>query len=280
VTIEATAHELYALRPSEFIAARDAKVAQARQSGDRELASAIKAMRRPTVSAWVTNLFALERGERLEQLFSLGAALREAQAGLSGDTLRRLGEQRREVIGQLAVEAAALAAKQGQTIGPQIVADVEQTLHAALADPDAAEQVKAGQLTTALSYTGFGDVGSAQSASGKPTRRGRRGDAEHNDDDVDDRRDEELRKALQDAEHVLTTATREAEQARQGLDRARHERERRARAVERLERQLTDARSQLSDADAQVKDADASLSQTEAAVDDARRAVKVARADI
>jgi hypothetical protein len=275
VTIDAPARELYALRPGEFIAARDAKVAQARQSGDRELASAIKALRRPTVSAWVTNLFALEQGERLEQLFSLGAALREAQAGLSGDKLRRLGEQRREVIGALAVEAAALAAKHGQTVGPQIVADVEQTLHAALADPDAAEQVKAGRLTTALSYTGFGDVGSVQTASGKPSRRRKRADADNKDDDADEQR----RKTVRDAEHALATATRAAEQARQRLGHARDERERHAQAVEDLQRQLTDARSQLSDADQDVKDADKSVSDAEATLEDACAAVQAARAD-
>jgi hypothetical protein len=272
--------ELYTLRPGEFIAARDAKVAEARQYGDRQLASAIKALRRPTVSAWVMNLLALEQGERLEQLFSLGTALREAQAGFSGDKLRRLGEQRREVIAALADEAAALAAKHGQPVGPQIVADVEQTLHAALADADAAEQVKAGRLTTALSYTGFGDVGSVNSASGKPARSRRRADVDDERDDVDARRHEQLRKALQDAEHAVTTATRAAKQARQRLGRARQERERQARAVEDLERQLTEARSQLGDADEDVKDADKSLRQTEAALDDARSAAQLARGDI
>ena len=121
------AQELYALRPGEFVAARNAKVAEARAAGDRELATEIKAMRRPTVSAWVTNLFAHEQGERIEQLFALGVALREAQTALSADKLRRLGAQRRQVITALASEAAALAAKRGQTVGPQIVADVEQT---------------------------------------------------------------------------------------------------------------------------------------------------------
>jgi len=279
--VDTVARELYALRPGEFVAARDAKVAEARHAGDRELAVEIKAMRRPTVSAWVTNLFVLEQGERLEQLFSLGVALREAQTALSADKLRVLGAQRRQVIAALAVEAAALAAARGQTVGSQIVADVEQTLQAALTDADAAEHVKAGRLTTALRYTGFGDFGSAPTAPGTAARRRQRADADTDEarDDAEDRRREQLRQALQDAEHALATATRAAEQANQRLQDARVQREQQGRAVEDLERQLTDARTALSAADKDVEHADEARRHAEARLEDACRAVRSARAE-
>jgi len=261
--VDTVARELYALRPGEFVAARDAKVAEARHAGDRELAVEIKAMRRPTVSAWVTNLFVLEQGERLEQLFSLGVALREAQTALSADKLRVLGAQRRQVIAALAVEAAALAAARGQT------------------DADAAEHVKAGRLTTALRYTGFGDFGSAPTAPGTAARRRQRADADTDEarDDAEDRRREQLRQALQDAEHALATATRAAEQANQRLQDARVQREQQGRAVEDLERQLTDARTALSAADKDVEHADEARRHAEARLEDACRAVRSARAE-
>jgi len=49
--LAAAAEELYALSPGDFTAARDEKVAQARTAGDRDLARAIGALRRPVVSA-------------------------------------------------------------------------------------------------------------------------------------------------------------------------------------------------------------------------------------
>ncbi|MFF3862653.1 hypothetical protein [Streptomyces sp. NPDC002209] len=49
--VESVALELYGLRPSEFAAARDAYVAKAREAGDKQLAAAIGALRKPTLAA-------------------------------------------------------------------------------------------------------------------------------------------------------------------------------------------------------------------------------------
>ena len=264
---ETVARELYALRPGEFVAARDAKVAEARSAGERKLAAEIKSMRRPAVSAWVMNLFSLQRGERLEQLFSLGAKLREAQASLSGDTLRRLDEQRRQVIAALAGEAAALASERGQTVSAQVIGDVEQTLYAALADEDAAASVRAGRLTTPLRYTGFGAV--VGGARQRPDESGRQED----DGGVDIRHQEQL----QEAERALQSAAHDAEQAEAHLAEARARRKQHAGAVDRLEAQLADARSLLDDAERDVDQAGAAVARTRAALEDARSAAESAR---
>lgn len=268
---ETVARELYALRPGEFVAARDAKVAEARRAGERKLAAEIKSMRRPAVSAWVMNLFSLQRGERLEQLFSLGAKLREAQASLSGETLRRLDEQRRQVIAALAGEAAALANEHGQTVSVQVVADVEQTLYAALADEDAAASVRAGRLTTPLRYTGFGAAASSSARAARPQA----DDAGQQEDDggVDRRREEQL----QAAERALQSAAHDAEQAEARLAEARARRKQHADAVDQLEAQLADARALLDDADRDVDGADAAVARTRAALEDARSAAESAR---
>jgi hypothetical protein len=273
------ARELYALRPGEFVAARNARATAAREAGERQLAAEVKGMRRPTVSAWVTNL------ARLEQLFSLGAALREAQAALAADKLRRLGQQRRQVIGALAAEAAALAATHGQPVGSQVVGEVEQTLQAALADAGAAEIVRAGRLTTALSYTGFGDPGDpgepgdARAAPGAGTPGPQGAEARKGDDGAGDRRREQLRAAVAEAERVLAAATDASEDTAQRLREARAEQDEQTRTVDDLERRLTDARSALADAEStaagvaeQHRDAEASLEEARAAVRSARDA--------
>jgi hypothetical protein len=113
-------------------------------------------LRRPTVSAWLVNRLARERAADLGRLLDLGDALREAQATLSGAELRRLSAQRSEVVGALAREAEQFGTGKGRSIGAAALREVEQTLEAALADPAAADLVRAGRLTSPLAYAGFG----------------------------------------------------------------------------------------------------------------------------
>src|SRR4051812_44776528 len=50
--------DLFALDPSEFTAARDRLVAELREAGDKGAAAEVKALRRPTVTAWALNQLA------------------------------------------------------------------------------------------------------------------------------------------------------------------------------------------------------------------------------
>src|SRR5436305_7567582 len=84
------AQRLYGLRPEEFTGARDDEVKRARADGDRAGAKAIAALRRPSLAAWLVNALVRERGDQVEQLLELGAALGAAQRGLAGDEVRAL----------------------------------------------------------------------------------------------------------------------------------------------------------------------------------------------
>ncbi|MGA3220105.1 MAG: hypothetical protein ABSE77_13685 [Acidimicrobiales bacterium] len=86
------ADELYGLAPADFIAGRDARAAEARHSGDRELADAVKKLRRPSGGAWLANLLVRQRHEQVLDFLDLGAALRDAQARLAHDDLRKLSK--------------------------------------------------------------------------------------------------------------------------------------------------------------------------------------------
>ena len=50
--------ELYVLPPTDFVAARNELVRQARAAGSREIAERLQHLRRPTRSAWLVNLLA------------------------------------------------------------------------------------------------------------------------------------------------------------------------------------------------------------------------------
>ncbi|MEU4237860.1 hypothetical protein [Actinoplanes sp. NPDC026619] len=149
---------LYEEPPDGFVAARTAAINEAKESGDRDAAKRLAALKKPTVAAWVVNLLALRRPELIDDLVELSAELREAQRGLKGDQLRELTAQRRQVVAAL-VDAARRLAMEASGPGAKLpLGEVEATLTAALAEPTVAAQVRTGRLIRAASYAGFGEV--------------------------------------------------------------------------------------------------------------------------
>lgn len=172
-TADDAADLLYAGLPADFTAHRDELVRVARGAGKRDQAAAIAALRKPTVAAWLVNRLARERSDDVGAFTELGAALREAEAALQGADLRRLGQQRHDLVRALVAYARSLAQAAGQQVGEATLRDVEATLRAALADEAAAELVRAGRLTTALDPSGFGGRGdTADPDAAAPVRRG------------------------------------------------------------------------------------------------------------
>ncbi len=162
---------LYALPPDRFIAARDEAVAQARAAGDREGAARLAKLRRPTVAAWLVNLLAQHRPEQVGELLDLASALRDAQHRLRGEELRALSNRRREAIARLVSQVRGLAVEAGRPARETLpLAEVEATLTAALADEKVAEAVRAGRLTKATGYAGFGVVPAPEAGDGGKPR--------------------------------------------------------------------------------------------------------------
>ncbi|KAF0647590.1 MULTISPECIES: hypothetical protein [Streptomyces] len=158
--VESVADELYGLRPSEFTALRERRAAEARTAGDRALADRVKALRRPTAAAWASNLLVRARPDDARSLVALGEALRRAHRDLDGARLRELGRQQHVLVAALAREAQRLTAEAGERIRDSARGQVEATLHAALADPEAAGEWLAGRLSRALDVpVGFAALG-------------------------------------------------------------------------------------------------------------------------
>ncbi|UJP10710.1 transposase [Microbacterium sp. KUDC0406] len=143
-----TAVELYALPPAGFIAERNARASAASDPG---LTKRIRALPKPSVAAWVVNVFAQERADRLAQVLQLAAELREAQDDLDAATLARLGGRRRALTTQLAQEAVALASATGGKVSASTADAVQRTIAAAFFDPDASAAVASGRLVRELS---------------------------------------------------------------------------------------------------------------------------------
>jgi len=149
------ADELYALGLSDFTPARDAK---AKELKGTDLAPRVKALKKPSVAAWVVNLLVRLETEQVEQVLTVGTALREAQASMSGDDLRALTRQRRQLTAAVTTRARALSREHGQKVTEAVAEQVEATLTAAMVDEGCAVAVRSGLLVTSLSATGVDEV--------------------------------------------------------------------------------------------------------------------------
>lgn len=145
------AEELYGLPLASFTSARDARARELR--GD-DLAGPVKGLRKPATAAWVVNLLVRRETEQVAQMIAVGAALRDAQAGMDAAALRGLTRQRRQLTAALTVRARALARSEGLRVTESVAEQVEETLTAAMIDGGAAAAVRSGLLVTPLRATG------------------------------------------------------------------------------------------------------------------------------
>uniref|UniRef100_UPI0015FF2CB7 hypothetical protein n=1 Tax=Nocardioides stalactiti TaxID=2755356 RepID=UPI0015FF2CB7 len=150
------ADDLYALPPGEFTAARDAR---AKELKGTDLAITVKALKKPGLAAWVLNLLVRRETGQVDQLLSVGAALREAQAAMSAGELRALTKQRRQVTAAVTQQARALASEAGLKVTPAVADQVEATLTAAMVDPDCGRALRSGLLVAPLRSNGVDPVG-------------------------------------------------------------------------------------------------------------------------
>lgn len=157
---------LYTGSPTEFITARNARAAG---TDDPALAARIRALKKPSVAAWVVNVFAHERSSQLGEALLLAEELREAQADLDARALAQLGRDRRALTNRLAADAAELAEARGQRITASTREAVQQTISAAFFDPTAAAAVASARLVRELEPAGtFADIADSIVGGGVP----------------------------------------------------------------------------------------------------------------
>jgi hypothetical protein len=151
VDFETAADRLYGVAPSEFTATRKRLAGELSQEDARRLT----ALRRPTVSAWAVNR--LVRDGAVAPLLELGERMREAWS--SGGDVSEPERERGALVERILRRGRELAEEAGRPLNEAQSREVEDTLRAAIADPKAAEAVRAGRLEHPLSHAGFGPLG-------------------------------------------------------------------------------------------------------------------------
>jgi len=279
--LEQVADTLYALKPDEFSAARDAAVREARQAGDRDLAREIGQLRKPTMSAWLINLLWRDQHDVMEQLFELSRELARAQAEAAGPELRALTQQRRQLESALLRRAVELAASAGVSVSDSVQREAQETLGAALARPEVADEVRTGRLTKAESYAGFGAVAPSTTtgAASRPrpaqtpgSATAATGPAAEPREPIDLRAAQRAREAREAAQRRLAQAQEAAEAAAALLAERSSEHAAARGHVQEVRQRLRELRAELQRAEADVDSAERAEAEAERARDDAQRA--------
>lgn len=268
--------QLYTGAPADFVTARNARAAD---TDDPALAARIRGLKKPSVAAWVVNVFAHERSSRLAEALELAEELREAQEDLDARALAQLGRDRRALTNRLAADAVELAEARGQRITASTREAVQQTISAAFFDPTAAAAVASARLVRELEPAGtFADIADSIVGGGAPdtpkvaakpldevTARRERRDAERAVREAEKAHDRVAREAatadrtLRDAvvkiedladrerelEADLETVRREAKRAREDAEKAETEQQTLAQRVQESEDDLRAAQDAL-----------------------------------
>ena len=262
------ADELYALSLPEFTPARDARAKELKAS-DKELSAQVKALKKPSLAAWVVNVLVRHETEQVDQVLAVGVALRKAQAGMSGDELRALTKQRRQLTAAVTTQARALASSLGTKVTQAVADQVEATLTAAMIDEDCAKAVRSGQLVTALAATGVGEVDLAQGR-GHARRARLRRHRSRAEPEPEQRPDlhvvpdpEADQKAVKEAEAVLAEAERELIKATAAAEAAVSDvTELEARGMQ-VQAELDELRGKIAELEARFEEVEEELSDAE-----------------
>lgn len=292
--VEQAADELYGLAPGEFTSARDARAKELRSAGDREVANAVKALRKPTVAAWALNQLSRRKGKDLDRLLAAGEKLRGAQeellAGGDRSAFQDAAARERELVADLTATTVELAGEAGER-GPGLEEKVAATLHAAALDNETAAELRAGRLLREReAIGGFGGFGAAAPAPEPAPARKRepakkaakartakgsdaRKDAKARED-AERRKDAEQRK---DAGQRKDAERREAAERRQRLAAARTDERHARRELEAAEKALGSAAARAEAAEAHAADANKRAKTAKQRLEEARRAQTAAR---
>jgi hypothetical protein len=265
---------LFRLPLAEFTSARNAVAAQLKKSGRGDEAADVKALGKPSVSAWAVNHLYWNHREAFDKLIASGERFHKAQSARGGAKvadMRVALDARREALTKLSDVAAQVLRDAGHNPSPDTIHRITTTLEGVSAYASRDDGPHLGRLTHDVDPPGFESFGSfVPVAGGKQKAEGRKQKAVTQRGSDEERKGEEANKAklaaaktsLQDAKKSLTEAqarvrsleaakTRAQADVRQAEERVK-EATKRARSVEE---DLKDAGREVAEAERRVEDA-------------------------
>ena len=300
--------DLFKLPPAEFTAARNALAAKLKKAGDATAADFVKALGKPSVSAWVANQLYWRHRKAFDRLLAAGDRFRSAQAaqlaGKSAD-LRASLDARRDALAELTRHAAEILHDTGHPASPDTMRRIMTTLEALATYGEQPDAPQPGRLTADVDPPGFealaalvprGAHAARSSPEGKhapprvipfnqpkPEPKRKAGDAkeEARRREAERRaREAEARKELREAERTLADARRAAERARAAMKDAAARAKAAEKAKAALESRFEKLTAAAETARQEARRVASEAEQAAQAVDDAERDVQKARAAV
>jgi hypothetical protein len=296
--LEADIDALFAVPLAEFTAARNALAARLKQEGRGDEAARLKAMVKPSISAWAVNQLYRKHRESFDRLMATGQRFRQVQASQlagKGADLRAEGDARRKAVSDLARLAAELLRDAGHNATLDTMRRITTTLEAMSVYASLPDAPTPGRLTEDVDPPGF-EALTALIADGKMTDRAQEPapvtsfqssqPSEAPAGNV--RKLEEMRKtriaaakvSLRDAEHALNDARARAQDVDTALKKA-------AADAKEAEKQKVDAEERFRKASALADEAErrarsvaAQAQETAKAVENALRTVEKATREL
>jgi hypothetical protein len=288
---------LFQLSPPEFVTARNALAAQLKKAGRDDVASRVKSLPKPSISAWTVNQLYWKHRATFEKLLATGERFRQAQAarlaGRNAD-IHRLLNERREELSAMARLAAEILQRSSGASPSGVMRRITASLEALSAYGTLEGAPRAGRLVEDVDPPGFDALAALVPRVGDGTRatvpskvlafqkeakapvRGRKRSA----DNEEERKKERLRQlsaaraAKRDAVRALVGARRAAHRAEEGLKKAATRAKESEDAMVAMEARLQKVASQAHEARQRARRAAVEAESAAQAVEEAERTLE------
>lgn len=287
--------ELFRLPLPEFTNARNTLAAQLKKAGRKDEADRVKALAKPSISAWAVNQLYWKHREVFDRLIASGERFHKAQTSRSAGKLADMREAldaRREALTQLSDLTTSILRGAGHNPTLDTIRRITTTLEALSAYASRSDAPRAGLLTHDVDPPGFESLASlttgasmtepteaparftpSQKSGSAPTNKQRKVATDENVRQLDETRKAKIAAAkasMQDAKRSLTEARARA----QSLDAVQKNAYAEAKEAEKQKR---DAEKSLEKAKAAAEDAAQRVRSVSVEVEEAARAVKYAK---
>lgn len=159
---------------SDFISARKTLAARLKQAGDAGEADRVKALVKPSITAWAVNQLYWKHQEEFDRLIETGQRFRQAQTSRSAGKMTDMRvslDERREVLSDLSKLADALLRDAGHNPSPDTIRRITTTLEAMSAYASLPDGLEAGRLTHDVDPPGFDSLASFVPGAAIPERK-------------------------------------------------------------------------------------------------------------
>ena len=310
--LEADVDALFKLPLAEFTGVRNALAAQLKKSGRGEESVRVKALAKPSISAWAVNQLYWNHREAFDRLIAFADRFHKAQASRGGEKIadmRTALDARREALTHLSDLATSLlreaSPNPGQNPSLETIRRITTTLEGISAYSSRRDGPRGGRLTHDVDPPGFESLAGFSSGAGMErqeadggrqvagtpsrvtsSRKSSSGAASKRNDDA--RLAEETLKAsiadakvsLQDAKRSLTEARARAHSLEAAQKKADAEAKKTEKQTREAEEELRKAKAASEDAARRARSVAVEVAETTSVVEDAELTVEKASKEL